>query len=334
MIIPFFIPHSGCPHQCIFCNQKKITGHDTSAECSQLPHLIEARLAAAPGNQPVEIAFFGGSFTALPFEIQRAYLETARPFMASGRIKGIRLSTRPDAITTEVLELLKEHLVETVELGAQSMNDRVLMLSGRGHRAEDTARAVSMLKEQGFKVGIQLMTGLPGDSRDIWTNTVEKTIDLGPAFVRIYPVLVIRDTPLAELYRGGRYSPLSLEETVARCKEALLAFESAGIDVIRIGLQSTEELRKPGTILAGPYHPAFRQLVESSILLDSMKAALEDRETIAPEVHFLVHPGDISNAVGQKRANVAALKKQFRITRIVLRPDPSVRRRTVRLLSS
>ncbi len=274
MIIPFFIPHSGCPHQCVFCNQKNITGQTNPVDPSTIPRKIIEYLSINNSGKAVHVAFYGGSFTALPFEIQRAYLIAVQPFITSGRIEGIRLSTRPDCITNEVLALLKEYHVTTIELGAQSMDDAVLKTSGRGHTANDTIDAARLIKANDFLIGLQLMPGLPGDSADSFMQTIDTVIELKPDFVRIYPALVIKDTPLEDLYRSRRYKPLSLDDAVALCREALERFELAGIEVIRIGLQPTEELERPGTIIGGPYHPAFRQLVESSILLDKMRTCI------------------------------------------------------------
>ena len=331
MIIPFFIPHSGCPHQCVFCNQKNITGQKQPVAPSSIPGTIDAYLTTAPEKAPVQVAFYGGSFTALPQETQKTYLEAVRPFIDSGRIESIRLSTRPDCISADILELLLAGRVRTVELGAQSLDDRVLLLSGRGHRAEDTVRAVAMLKDFGMETGVQLMPGLPGDSETIFSETVARVIALRPSFVRLYPALVIKGTPLAELYREGRYKPLSLDEATDRCSDALRKFAGAGIGVIRIGLQPTEELEKPGTILAGPYHPAFRQLVESSLLLGKMKELLEGPRPPDAAVTFFVHPRDLSAAVGQKRSNIAALKSQYGLQTVQVRADESLSRRTVKL---
>jgi histone acetyltransferase (RNA polymerase elongator complex component) len=332
MIIPFFISHSGCPHQCVFCNQINITGYNKSFDISLVPRRIEEYLVFDPGDDPVQVAFYGGSFTALPAEIQTAYLEAVRPFIATGRVKGIRLSTRPDCITTEGIALLKKYHVDTIELGAQSMDDRVLALSERGHTAADTMHAVSLLRKEAFLIGLQLMPGLPGDSTEGFMKTVEKTISLKPDFVRIYPALVIKGTPLAELYRIRRYSPLSLDEAVALCKRALLNFEETGVEVIRMGLQPTEELEKPGTIIAGPYHPAFRQLVESAILLDKMEALLTNEIPLCRDATFLVHPLDLSVAIGQKRTNLLQLKNQFGLNTIRVHPNKSIHRRTVTLI--
>lgn len=330
MIVPFFIPHAGCPHQCVFCNQKNITGQSRPADLSSIPHTINKYLKTGAKNEPAHIAFYGGSFTALPQETQKAYLEAARPFIRSGQVNGIRLSTRPDCITGEILSLLGEYHVHTVELGVQSMDDRVLTLSGRGHGAADTVHAVMLLREYAFSIGLQLMPGLPGDSAGIFQETVNKVIELKPDFVRLYPALVIQGTPLEQMYSAGRYTPLSLDEAVALCRTALVRFEEAGIPVMRIGLQPTEELERPGAVIAGPYHPAFGQLVESLIFLDKMRAVLMKGKTGNGMATLYVNASDISSATGQKRSNVTILKKEFSLRSIRIRSRPDVPRGAVR----
>lgn len=316
MIIPFFITHSGCPHQCVFCNQKNITGQTRPVAPSAVPQKITEYLAGNSSERPAQVAFYGGSFTALPGEIQKSYLAVVQPFIHTGQIAGIRLSTRPDCITNEILSLLHEYHVTAIELGVQSMDDVVLTRSGRGHTTADTVNAVSLIKSSDFLIGLQLMPGLPGDSADRFMKTIGLVIELKPDFVRIYPALVIKDTPLEDLYTSGRYMPLSIDDAVTLCREALERFELAGIDVIRIGLQPTEELERPGTIIAGPYHPAFRQLVESSILLDKMRSALRTTTGKTGRVTFQVNPQDLSAAIGQRRSNIDILKKEFRLQEI------------------
>jgi histone acetyltransferase (RNA polymerase elongator complex component) len=264
MIIPFFIPHSGCPHRCVFCNQKKITGEHDQPLPESIPAKIADYLKTDKKKRPVQVAFYGGTFTALPLDTQRRYLMTVTPFIEAGKVESIRLSTRPDCISEEILSLLAEHRVSTVELGAQSMDDSVLAGAGRGHTTADTVGAVALLRKHAFSVGIQLMPGLPEDTRERFFRTVDKTLEIKPDIVRIYPALVIKDTLLEKLYYAGQYTPLSLDEAVSWCKIALGRFEEAGIKVIRMGLQPTEELLKPGTIVKGPYHPSFRQLVQTS----------------------------------------------------------------------
>ncbi len=330
MIVPFFIPHAGCPHQCVFCNQKNITGTVSSPDPSAIAATIRSYVAAAPLPEPVQVAFYGGSFTALPFGLQQSYLEPVQPFVKTGEVAGIRISTRPDAVSAGILRLLKRYHVGTVEIGAQSMNDGVLARSGRGHCARDTVRAVRLLQEHAFTVGLQLMPGLPGDSETAFGETVGTSIELRPDFVRIYPALVIRNTPLELTYRSGAYCPLSLDEAVAWCRNALGRFEEAGIDVVRMGLQPTEELERPGTIVAGPYHPAFRQLVDSSLMLERMRALLGPAWRGA-DLLLSVNPRDLSSAIGQKRRNVRQLQREPGVASIRFRTDASVPKGQVRL---
>jgi len=328
MIIPFFIPHAGCPHQCVFCDQKSITGKSAPPDPSSFPSTISSYLATASPEVLVQVAFYGGSFTALPVEDQKRFLGAVQPFLATGRIESIRLSTRPDAVTPDILALLKHYHVRTVELGAQSMDDEVLLLSGRGHTAAHTASAVTLLRERAFFIGLQLMPGLPGDTAARFQETVSRVISLKPDFVRIYPALVIRGTPLAELYLTGKYAPLSLDDAVDICRVAMERFEAAGIAVVRAGLQPTEELERPGTVLAGPWHPAFGQLVGSSRFLESMRALLEPGNASAP-VTFAVNPADLSSAIGQNRRNIHAIREQYnRDARIIA--DPALPRGSIR----
>lgn len=335
MIIPFFIPHAGCPHQCVFCNQKNITGQNRSVLPSQIPHTVQQYIGSRrrTTGKGIQIAFYGGTFTALPIDLQRQYLESAVPFIRSGQIESIRISTRPDCISNEILSFLTEYRVGIIELGAQSMNNEVLARSGRGHTAEDTVNAVRLLKSRGFMTGIQLMPGLPDDSRDVINETVSRVIDLKPDFVRLYPTLVIRGTQLERWHQDGAYMPLSLEEAVSVCGEALARLEQSGIKVIRIGLQPTEELEAAGTILAGPYHPAFRQLVESSMYRERIRAALKERPPQNESVLVYVHPADVSYAVGQKRSNIRALEREFGFAEVRVVPDRDVNRGMIRVRS-
>lgn len=325
MIVPFFIPHAGCPHQCVFCDQRRISGAAEGPDPASLASTIERYCAADRAGAPAEVAFFGGTFTSLPLGMQRAFLAPVQPFVASGAVRSIRVSTRPDAVSGEVLELLSRHHVATVELGAQSMDNEVLRLSGRGHGAGDTVRAAALLRGQGFAVGMQLMPGLPGDSPEVFLRTVDQVIGLAPSFVRIYPALVISGTPLERLYRDGRYSPLSLEAAVSLCAEALDRFRHAGIGVIRVGLQPTEELARTGTVAAGPFHPAFRQLVESARFLRKMLQTGREKDAV-----FLVNPRDLSTAVGQRKSNLSVLRDRCGKSVAIL-PDPSVPQGSVAL---
>ena len=310
MIIPFFIPHAGCSHQCVFCDQRSISGRRTAQEPSTIPSLINQYLGTCADGGRTEVAFYGGSFTALPKTLQRSYLDAVRPFLDAGTVESIRLSTRPDAVTPDNLALLKHYGVRTVELGAQSMDDHVLRLSGRGHTSAHTVSACELLREHAFLIGIQLMPGLPGDNAVRFQETITRTIALMPDLVRLYPALVIKDTPLAELHRRGGYEPLSLGDAVDWCRRAMDRLEEAGISVARVGLQSAEELERPGTIVAGPWHPAFRQLVQSSRFLESMRGLLQHSDGQGP-VTFVVHPADLSTAIGQDRCNIRVIRDQF-----------------------
>jgi len=329
MIIPFFIPHSGCPHQCVFCNQKHIIGQSKPEDASTISDKIRRYRSTHTSGNSVEVAFYGGSFTALLLKTQKRYLEAVQPFLNANQVRTIRLSTRPDCINGEILTFLKSYHVQTIELGVQSLNDDVLVLSGRGHTAADTVKSFTLLKQQGFSVGLQLMPGLPGDSEVIFRDTVSKILELKPDSVRIYPVLVIKDTPLEELYKSGRFKPLTLEAAVTMCQEAVVRFEQHGIEVIRMGLQSTRELEKPGTILAGPYHPAFRQLVESSIFKEKMRGALRNAGGTVKTAVFCVNPRDRSAVIGQKRGNMITIKNEFTLDQIAVREDQNVRRHTL-----
>jgi histone acetyltransferase (RNA polymerase elongator complex component) len=328
MIIPFFIPHAGCPHQCVFCDQKNITGRRAPPPLSSVPATIGRYLQTYTGSGSVQVAFYGGSFTGLPLEVQQAYLEPVQPFIEARQILDIRLSTRPDGISDDVLALLKRYHVGTVELGVQSMDDDVLLLSGRGHTAADTVRAVQLLRKHGFTRGLQLMPGLPGDKVETFQDTVRQVVGLRPDFVRIYPALVIRDTPLAVLYRTGRYAPLSLDAAITLCRDALDHFEEAGIEVIRVGLQATDELATPGTVIAGPCHPAFRQIVESSRFLIRMEQRLPPGIGSGP-VTFRVNPADLSTAIGQNRENIHAIRDRHGLDALIV-PDPAVPKGAVR----
>lgn len=293
---------------------------------SSIPRTINEHLRSMRTPERVQVAFYGGSFTALPVGTQTIYLEAVRPFIDSGMIENIRLSTRPDAVTADVLALLKQYQVKTVELGVQSMSDHVLALSSRGQSAADTLNAVTLLRDHGFDIGMQLMPGLPGDTPGTFRETVARVIALRPLFVRIYPAVVIKGTPLEDLYRGGSYRPLSLGEAIELCREAFERFERSGIDVIRTGLQPTDTLTAGDAIVAGPYHPAFGQLVASSCFLEKMRAALRTAPRHAGPVIVRVHDRDLSTAIGQKRENVRSLAREFGLRDIRILPDPRIRR--------
>jgi histone acetyltransferase (RNA polymerase elongator complex component) len=262
-----------------------------------------------------QIAFYGGSFTAIGKEDQVRYLKEVWPFLDSGLIDSIRISTRPDALDEEILDLLKGYGVKTVELGTQSMIDEVLMLAKRGHSSEDTISAVSRLRNWGFQVGIHLMIALPGDNFDRFLQTLDQVIDLKPHFVRIHPTLVLKGAPLEKLWRTGEYSPLSLDEAIQWIKKGILKLESAAIPVARVGLQPTRDLER--NLLAGPYHPALHQLIDSAIFFDMAKHLIQ----ISPNesrASFQCHPKEISNLRGQRNENLLGLRRLFKLNEILI----------------
>lgn len=277
LIIPIFIPHQGCPNRCIFCQQKTITNLSESLLTpDDIRNTIELAIKSKLflDKKPKEVAFYGGTFTSLPTASMTKILGVASPFIERGIINAIRLSTRPDSLSKDKLDILESFGVSTVELGVQSMDDRVLLLSNRGHTSIHSINAVKMLKKRGFKVGVQLMPGLPGDSKEVFMNTIDKVIDLKPAMARLYPTLVIKGTKLAQLYKQGAYNPMGLKDTVNICKEACVKLENSGIPVIRIGLMSSPSLIKEGEIIAGPWHPSLGFLVRSAIHLEKVRPYL------------------------------------------------------------
>lgn len=264
LIIPVFIPFGGCGHKCVFCDQTGITGKAAMPGEKDAVETIEKHLSTWKGGGRVEIAFYGGSFTGLPIEVQKKYLDCAARFVIDGRVHGIRVSTRPDYVSKEISLFLKENRVSTVELGAQSMSEEVLKLSGRGHTAKETIMAVETLKDAGFKVGLQFMPGLPGDTFESIVETTDAIVSLRPDFVRVYPTLVLKGTALHAMYVKGDYAAWRLDDMVEVCKGVFERFKAAGIPVIRAGLQTTDGLLE--NLVAGPHHPSFRQLVERSPL--------------------------------------------------------------------
>lgn len=273
---------------------------------------------------PVEIAFYGGSFTGLPSDYQEQLLKTAQHFILNGSVHAIRLSTRPDTIHGKNLDLLKAHHVTTVEVGAQSMDDRVLIASRRGHTASDTVRAVELLKNDGIKVGLQIMPGLPGDTEQSILDTGAKIVSLKPDVVRIYPTVVLRNSHLARLYQQGRYLPLTLKQGVRLAKELLCLFKRYGISVIRIGLQASESLEGPDGIIAGPFHPSFGHLVHSAIFFDKAVALLEKMESIPDRITFRVTPSDIPKLRGLYNSNVKELMRRFHCKNLSVVPDTTI----------
>ena len=275
-IIPVFVPHLGCPNDCVFCNQRRISGSTVPAAARDVDKAIEDAAALPRTGAKRQLAFYGGSFTAIPIHEQMALLAAAKAHLDRGDIDSIRLSTRPDAIDGAVLKRLAEYGVETVELGAQSMCEEVLRLAGRGHTAQDVENASRMIKAAGFRLILQMMTGLPGDSIERSVDTARRIIALEPDGVRIYPTVIVRDTALYDLWQAGRYKEHTVEDAVEYCARLVPLFEAAGIPVIRLGLNPTEELSS-GAAAGGAYHPALGELVKSRIMLQKAQALLAGR---------------------------------------------------------
>jgi len=314
LIIPIFLPAMGCRERCLFCNQKALAGELPSP--LSVRHFIEASLPARlPEGREKQIAFYGGSFTAIHRDDQVRYLREVQPFLVSGLIDSIRISTRPDALDEETLSLLKEYRVKTIEVGVQSMIDEVLFLARRGHCAADTADAVFRLKDKNFEVGLQLMVGLPRDTLERFLQTLDRVIELKPDFLRIHPTLVLKGAPLEDLWRAREYYPLPLDEAVQWLKRGILKLENSSIAVARIGLQPTKELQRD--CLSGPFHPALHQLVDSAIFFDIATSLLQRFEKNGRAI-FLCHPREVSNLRGQKNENILRLKKDFNLSEILM----------------
>ncbi len=316
-IIPVFVPHLGCPHACVFCNQRRITGQARPADAETVREAIR-RAQQIPCSAKRELAFYGGSFTAIEEERQIELLSAAKEAMEAGKIDAIRLSTRPDAIDASVLARLRAYDVETVELGAQSMDEAVLAACRRGHTVGDVRRASAMIKASGMRLVLQMMTGLPGDTPEKSLKTAEELIACMPDGVRIYPTVVVMDTELCGLWLAGMYREHSVEDAVSVCAQIVPLFEEAGIPVIRLGLNPTEDL-SGGDAVAGAYHPALGELVKSRIFYNRASAQLSG---IAPgsRVVLEVHPSQLSQMIGQHRENITRLREAFALADVRVRP--------------
>lgn len=315
-IIPIFVPHLGCPHQCTFCNQKEISGQTKQVTANDVKETIEYYLKNFKDDSKyVEVAFYGGSFTAIDEGKQNELLEAANEFIKQGRVNSIRLSTRPDYIDKSILKRLKKYNVKTIELGVQSANDYILAKCQRGHTFEDVKKASKLIRLYGFTLGHQMMIGLPESTKLDEINTAKALIKLKPKIVRIYPVLVIKNTPLAKEYEQGEYIPLTVEQAVDRAKDIMQLFNNAKIEVIRIGLQNTEEITDPSEessqVIAGPYHPAFRQLVESGMWYDEIVQKIKKFNIKVMQVTIKANPENINNIIGHKKENVLKLKNSM-----------------------
>lgn len=317
-IIPIFIPHMGCKESCVFCDQKQITARSKSPTQDEVRETIETWLTTLDDVENKEIAFYGGSFTAIPASIQASYLEIAKEYLDDKKVKGIHLSTRPDCIDEVTLDRLERYGVSTIELGVQSFDDTVLALSKRGHNSKAVYKACELIKDRGIKLGIQLMVGLPGDTLETCIYSANETVKIKPDLARIYPTLVLEDTELMEMYRSGEYIPLTREEAVLRTKEIYTILSEAGIYIMRVGLKSTDIINSTnlGELNTGTYHPAFRQLVESEIAKDRIEneltSLLSNYSTNEPLALTIYSSEEwISNLVGQNGSNREYFKNKY-----------------------
>lgn len=321
-IIPIFVPHKGCPHDCVFCNQKRITGTLKEITYDDVVSTINDYLKTIKReNSYIEVSFFGGSFTGIPMDYQNELLKAAKEAYDSGKIDAIRLSTRPDYINTYILDNLLKHNVGVIELGVQSMDEEVLKLSERGHSTEDVINASNLIKKYGIKLGLQMMLGLPGDNEEKDLYTANEIIKLRPDFVRIYPALVIRDTYMEYMYNKGEYKPLSVDEAVEISKKLYIEFTSNNIKIIRIGLQPTEEINVGKDVIAGPFHPAFRELVESTIMNDMIAYIIDNHFTDSKDLTISIYPNDISKLYANGKKIFYNKMKFYMSKKIKIRQD-------------
>lgn len=322
-IIPIFVPHLGCPHDCVFCNQRKIAGDNFPINREYVREKMDAYLESFKSPEKIEVAFYGGSFTGIDLDLQKDLLYYPKEYKSMGKIDGIRLSTRPDYIDQEIIDMLLTYGVDTIELGVQSSSDLVLEKSGRGHTSKDFLKASKIIKDNNINLGLQMMLGLPGDSLEKALKTAEDFIKLEPYCVRIYPTLVIRDTYLEKLYVNGDYKPLSLEDSIEQAGQILTLFNKHSINVIRVGLQPTDNIQLGKDVVAGPFHPSFRQLVESYLyrrILDDFFSTL-DFKLGGEEVTIFCSNKNVSEISGQKSLNKKYLKDRYGLKEIRLMAD-------------
>lgn len=328
LVIPVFIPHEGCPHCCVFCNQHKISGFtEKQVSRGDVESTVQTWLERkGPKKRKVQVGFYGGSFTGLSQVRQQELLGSVTKFLEQGQVHRLRLSTRPDYIDHQRVALLRQYQVSIVELGVQSMNDQVLEQARRGHTSGDVERAIPLLRQAGMEIGVQLLLGLPGDTRTSLRRTVEHVILLQPDFVRIYPLLVVRNSELANQYIREKYTPLSLDKAVVLSAWMKQRFAQADIPVVRMGLQAGPELES--SLLAGPWHPAFGELVASRLMLNQTRS-LFARFPSEELLRVCINQQDQSIFRGMKSTNVKRLQELGLWQRIALSTDPALPRGTV-----
>ncbi|KYH35891.1 oxygen-independent coproporphyrinogen-III oxidase-like protein HemZ [Clostridium tepidiprofundi DSM 19306] len=330
-IIPIFVPHEGCPHNCVFCNQNTITGVSEMVNAHFVKRTVETYLKTINkkkfSNAVVEISFFGGTFTAIPIDKQNELLEEAKRFKKLGYVDYIRLSTRPDYIDEYILSNLKKYCVDIIELGVQSLDEEVLIKSGRGHTANDVVYASELIKKYGFTLGHQIMLGLPGDSFEKDIITAKNIISMKPDICRIYPTIIVKNTPMEIMYDKGIYKPYSIEEAVDICKTIYGMFLNEGIDIIRIGLQPTKEINVNAEVVAGPFHPAFRELVEGSLMNDMLFDEINQFNNC--NINLRINGKDVSKLFANSKKYFNDMLKKIPSNKINIKQDMDVNRGTI-----
>ncbi len=335
-IVPIFLPNIGCPHQCVFCNQVAITGKKQNLPSPEQIHSWVNEFLKYKGEKRknAQISFYGGNFLGLKKNLFRSILHEATKFVRAGAVDSIRFSTRPDTINKENLYNIKDFPVATIELGVQSMDDQVLSMSQRGHTSLDTKEAVNLLKKEKYEIGLQMMVGLPGDDESKSLTSGDRIADLSPDFVRIYPTVVLENSLLAKWYKDGKYTPPSFDACISLVKKLYILFKEKDIQVVRMGLQISNDLDKDVKIIAGPYHPAFGHIVYSELFLDMVVAAIKS-ENVLPEILFVkVNPKSISKMRGLKNKNIITLKNKFNIKSLEIISDPSLAEDTLTISDS
>lgn len=327
--IPIFIPHLSCPFKCIFCDQTRISAHEDIPDSEKVKDIIDQHLETIAEDADVEVAFFGGTFTAIDQKMQEEYLAAVTPYILNGRIKSIRLSTRPDFIDEEELSFLKKYGVNTIELGVQSLDNQVLWASRRGYTEETVYKSAELIKKSGFKLGIQLMIGLPEDNMAKDLETTQKVISINPDMVRIYPTIVIAGTALDYMMNRGKFVALSLMNAVEICKEMFLLFQFNNINVIRMGLQPSDELLKQGTVTAGPFHSSFGELVEQEVFKEQLFAVVDRyfaKEGKTKNIDIYVNFRDVSKLTGKKKNNILSLQSRYAVEKVKIHTEKNSQR--------
>jgi histone acetyltransferase (RNA polymerase elongator complex component) len=328
-IIPIFLPQEQCPYGCIFCNQRTAVGKIRQLTCGDIGDIINTALGTISEGSNVQAGFYGGSFTHLPIGLQKEYLEAVSPFIKANRINGIRISTRPDLIDETTVSILKQYEVITVELGAQILDDEILNLLKRGHTSMDVRNAVRILHKNGLKVGLQLMVGLPGEDKKRRDRSFNDVLSIKPDFLRIHPTLVLKGSELEEMYKNGSYFPLSIDDAVKICSDLVIKAESAGIRVIRIGIQSSCSLQEEDSIVAGPWHPSFGQMVRSEIYFRMFLNGMQELKTGNSKMSVEVQCSDTETMKGQRNGNLKKITGAYPDIELIIRKNKMMSRNQI-----